>query len=165
MATTNTTPTVAAAAAAPKKKTAKKTKTTAVAGGTGKKVVKNKTAKKVAETKAAAKKTPAKKTPAAPNKKEGLRKPQVRVLEVLAKAGNRAMNRAEIAEKGSVDLAMLNAYIGSNNPERRAKNDKSDFVCLLTLGFVKMAPQEEEGRGTYYTITPAGKNALKAVAK
>jgi hypothetical protein len=95
-------------------------------------------------------------------KKEGLRKPQVRILAALAKAKT-PLTRNEIAEKATCDKAWLNSWIGSKNPEIRAKNDKAEFPCLLTLKLVK--DNEDEEKGTVYIITPAGKAALAAASK
>jgi DNA-binding MarR family transcriptional regulator len=120
---------------------------------------------KAAPKKAAKKPAKATKEKAAPRtKKEGLRKPQVRVLQALAKA-NKPLNRAEIAEKGGVDLAMLNSYIGSHDEATRKKNDAKVCVSLLTLGYVKHADEQAEGRGVYYAITPTGKAALSKAAE
>jgi DNA-binding MarR family transcriptional regulator len=119
---------------------------------------KKKAAKKAPKKAAKApKKGKAAKAPRA--KKEGLRKPQVRVLEALAKS-KKSLSRTEISEKGGVDLAMLNSYIGSQDDSIRKKNDELVCKSLLTLGFVKYGTQQEEGRGMYYDITPAGRKAL-----
>lgn len=98
-------------------------------------------------------------TPKKPAKKTGeLRKPQVRVLQALAKSKT-ALSRAEISVKGKVDRPMLNSYIGAHDEKIRAKNDKLMGPSLLTRGYVKYAP-EEEGRGAAYVITAAGRKAL-----
>lgn len=98
-------------------------------------------------------------------KKEGLRKPQVRVLRALNKS-NRALNRSEVGTKAEVDVATLTEVIGSSDPKTRAANDKrKGWDSLITLGFVKEAAEEEEGTGTYYNITAAGKKALEKVAE
>lgn len=140
--------------AAPRKKAAKK----AAPKKAAKKTAKKKAAKKGGKKAVKKTGTKAKKTPRA--KKEGLRKPQVRVLAALEKA-SRALNRAEISAKGEVDLAMLNSYIGSHDDKVRAKNDKNVCLSLLTLGYVKTSAAEEEGHGVYYKITATGSTALK----
>jgi hypothetical protein len=89
--------------------------------------------------------------------KDGLRKPQIRVLGALAKS-KQPLTRPEISEKGDVDLACLNSYIGAHDKKIRAKNDKN-YKSLLTLGFVK--DSEREGK-TVYAITAAGRKALAA---
>ena len=90
-----------------------------------------------------------------------LRRPQVRVLQALAKA-NRGFNRAEISEKGNVDRPMLNSYLGAHDEEVRAANDEKNYPCLLTLKFVHYVPSEaENGGGHYYGITAAGRKALE----
>lgn len=103
------------------------------------------------------KKSTKKKSPA---KKEGLSKPQVRVLQCLAKA-KKPLTRAEISDKGNVDLAMLNSYIGSQNDAIRKKNDQKVMPSLLTLKLVRQV-LPEEGQGASYEITTVGAKALKA---
>ena len=101
------------------------------------------------KSKSAAKKgsKPAKKVAKkkAPAKKTGLRKPQVRVLQCLAKA-KKPLTRAEVSEKGEVDLAMLNSYIGSSDDATRKKNDQKVMPSLLTLKLVRQT-LPEEGKG------------------
>lgn len=100
--------------------------------------------------------------PATREKKDGLRKPQVRVLQFLAKQ-SKPQPRTVIAEKSPVDQAMLNSYIGSSDPAIRAKNDKAVCVSLLTLQYVKAELPAEENGATCYTITAKGKAALAKV--
>lgn len=107
-----------------------------------------KTAPKTAEKKAA----PAKKA-------DGLRKPQVRVLKALVKAG-KPLTRNEIAEKAGVDAAWLTEYIGSPDAEKRAKND-AKFKSLITLGLVKFAAPADEGEPARYDVTPKGRETSK----
>lgn len=116
------------------------------------------------------KKAPAKAAPAKPaakaegHKKEGLRKPQIRVLKALL--SGKEMTRKEIAEKGEVDQAFLTSYIGSNDPDIRAKTDKQVCMSLLTLGYVKAVVVQGEGYGpTTYQITAKGKAAYEKAVK
>jgi DNA-binding MarR family transcriptional regulator len=95
-------------------------------------------------------------------KATGLRKPQIRVLECLAKA-NRSFNRSDISAEAKVDQAMLVEYVGSLDEERRAKNDKK-FPSLLTLKLVAVSSPENGARGAYYKITAAGRKALEGGA-
>jgi hypothetical protein len=91
--------------------------------------------------------------------KGGLRKPQVRILAALKKAG-KELTRKEIAEKAPVDNAYCTEWIGSVDPTIRAKNDKA-CVSLLTMKFVKAS--EGDGKAvTTYAITPAGIKALES---
>lgn len=92
--------------------------------------------------------------------KEGLdlRKPQIKVLEVLSKAKS-ALTRNAISEKAGCRVHMLSAYLGSNDREKREANDKKHYPSLLSLGFVK-AEISEGMEGTTYTITPKGLKAL-----
>jgi hypothetical protein len=89
----------------------------------------------------------------------GLRKPQIRILEALAKA-KKPMSRKEISEKAPVDLAFCTEYVGSHDEDVRKKND-AKFPCLITLGMVKYAPSGD-ATGGHYEITDKGR---KAVAK
>ncbi len=104
-----------------------------------------------------------KKTEGKPEKK-GLRKAQVKVLQVLLKADG--LNRQQIAEKSGCDLAWMNSWIGSNDKEVRAKNDAKEFPCLLTLGYVKVVPATSDDiRGTCYSISSNGRKALEKIQK
>src|SRR3954453_1577457 len=89
---------------------------------------------------------------------DGLRKPQVRVLEALAKS-KEPLNRKEISTKGKVDLAMLNSYLGAHDLKIRAKNDKAVCPSLLTLGYV--TAKDSDGT-VVYSITASGKKAVEA---
>lgn len=97
-------------------------------------------------------------------KKEGLRKPQVRILAYLNKQAT-PKTRKEISEKAPVDAACCVEYIGSSDVETRKKNDERKFPSLLTLGHVKLGQPAEEGGADVYSITPAGKKALAAAEK
>lgn len=93
-------------------------------------------------------------------KKTGLRTPQVRILTCLAKAKT-ALTRKEISEKAPVDLAFCTEYVGSNDPERRAKNDLK-FPSLITLGHVKAEQHDVDGKDVIrYSITAKGRKALE----
>lgn len=87
--------------------------------------------------------------------KPGLRKPQIRILAVLAKG--KPMTRAMIAEKAPVDVASCTSLIGSHDEAVRKANDKRFFPSLLGLGLVKFANGEELG-GTAYEISAKGKS-------
>lgn len=120
-----------------------------------------------AESKAA--KTPAPKTDKTSTngaaKKDGLRKPQIKVLEVLNKTG-RSLTSKEIAEKGQIDRASLSGYIGALDDARRSNDDKNRFVSLLTLKFVRCAPPEsDDDKATRFEITALGKKALEKATK
>ena len=99
--------------------------------------------------------------------KDGLRKPQIRILQVLAKG--KALTRGQISEKAPVDNAFCTEYMGSLNEEVRAKND-AKYPCLLTLKFIKAETHDIDGKDTVmYSITAAGTaglaKALKAAAE
>lgn len=113
-----------------------------------------KKAPKTATKKAATKAAPA---PAPESKAAGLRKPQVRILEALAKS-KAPLTRREIADAAPCDFAGCTEWLGSQDPETRAKNDAKHFPSLLTLGYIAAA--EGDG-GVTYTITPAGRAVVK----
>lgn len=130
---------------------------------------------KAAKKTAAKKKTPAKKAASAPRaKKEGLRKPQVRILKTLSK-NSKPLTRSEIADKAPVDVATCVEYIGSDDDGVRKSNDKKHFPSLVTLGFVKATDgSPKKGKdGTFsdnagpteYSITATGRKALEAAGK
>lgn len=95
---------------------------------------------------------------AAPAKKDGVSKPQVRILKALAalKPG-RSLDRVKLAERSNVHINWIIEYVGSAEPV-------SDFVRgykkLIPAGFVKANDDPEVGRS--YEITPAGRKALAA---
>lgn len=94
-------------------------------------------------------------------KKDGLRKPQVRILSALS-ASKKALSRQQIAVKAPVDAAACVEYIGSHDPVKREANDKKHFPSLISLGLVKAEQHDVEGRDTVvYSITAKGKTAVK----
>ena len=126
-------------------------------------------------TKAAAKTTTRKRTPAkkaepktspqaepkTPAKKEGLRKPQLRVLATLAKVKT-LLSRKEVSEKAKVDKASLTEYLGSADEETRLANDAKHFKSLVSYGYVKQEVYVVEDREVvHYKITAAGRKAAK----
>lgn len=121
-------------------------------------------AKKAPKAKKPVAKKPAKATneSAGRPRKEGLRKPQIRILQALKKAG-KPLDRKTIAAKAPVDVATCVEYIGSHDDSIRAANDKKHFPSLLTLGFVKFGPSAEEG-GVAYEISAKGKQALEKLS-
>lgn len=116
---------------------------------------------------AAKKNTPAKKAPARkPAKKsaakadpEALRKPQVRILQVLAKA-KKPLSRADLIAKG-IEATSLGGYIGLHDEEARATQEARDgYKSLLTRKFVRYAPDQDGSGKAFYQITATGKKAL-----
>jgi len=85
-----------------------------------------------------------------------IRKPQLRLLETLAKVG--PMTRKALAEKAKVDPAGCTEYLGSDDAATRKANDKKHFPSLVSLGFV--LGESKDGEPTTYKITPAGKTYL-----
>jgi hypothetical protein len=97
------------------------------------------------------------KTDATPERADGLRDSQVRVLQVLSKA-KEPLSRTEIKDKAELSSSIL--QIGSPDLDLRKTNDKDHYPSLLSL---KMISEEEvEGkRGQCYSITAKGKAAVK----
>lgn len=111
-------------------------------------------AKKPASKKAPAKKTPAKAAPAKATK-EGLRKPQVRILAVLAKANGKPMTRTKIGELTNLDAAWVGAFIGGSGQRTRP------FEQLDPAGYVKTTTTKVDDRDiTTHSITDKGRKAL-----
>lgn len=106
----------------------------------------------------AAKKKTSKPVAAAPPS-NGLRKTQVRVLQVLAKAS--PMTRAKLKEKANVDISVV---VGCQDDAARAASDaKHNVKSLLTLGYVRFKDRAvEKGMApeTVYEITAPGRKAL-----
>lgn len=126
--------------------------------------------KKAAAKKAVAKKVPAKKVAAkaAPKTdakkpaavKDGLRKPQLRLLETLKKV-KRPTERKLLAERAEVDNAMCTEYLGSIDAEVRAKNDEK-FKSLVSWKYVKVEKIDDGGKDkVVYSITDAGLKFLE----
>lgn len=145
-----------------------------------KKAAPSKTTKKAATKKASAKKAPAKKSTkkAAPAKKEaakktstprakkeGLRKPQERILLALAKYGE--LTRSEIAAKAPVDNAFCTELVGSRKPEVREKNDVKHFPSLISLDLVRATDHENsEGKMVVgFSLTAKGKKEAEKLSK
>lgn len=151
--------------AAATKKTATKTtagKKASTKAATGKKTATKKTAtkaatgKKTATKKAATGEAPAKKP------KSELRKPQLRILQALQDGST--LDRKAISLKAPVDVATCVEYLGSHDPEKRAKNDEKHFKSLITWGYVKLEKHDVDGKDTHvYSITPAGKKYLDSL--
>lgn len=118
-----------------------------------------------ATTEAKTKKTAAVATPAVAGakKKDGLRKPQIRVLECLAKAQT-PITRKQIAEQASVDNSSLSGYIGAFDTALREADDKAKgWKSLISLGYVKVGVDEE--LGMVHSISATGRKALEKANK
>lgn len=92
--------------------------------------------------------------------KEGLRAPQIRILQALSKSKT-PLNRAEIASQAPCDVASLTEQLGSLDEAKRLVNDVKHFPSLLSLGFVKSDTGES---GVVYSITANGRKALEKAA-
>lgn len=98
--------------------------------------------------------------PTSQRKIDGLKKPQVRILEALSD-GN-WLSRAEIATKAKVDNASLTGYLGSMDPETREKNDTEWYMCLMSLKCVKSKVTDENGKDVpRFAISAIGKAKIK----
>ena len=135
------------------------TKKTAKKASVKKASVKKASIKK-ASIKKTTKKAPVKKAPVAKKERDpnALRKPQIRILQALAKSG-KPLSRKELADKASVDQAGCVEWVGSVNSDIREANDKKHFPSLVSRKFVRFDNQDINGRDTVvYAITAAGKS-------
>jgi len=115
---------------------------------------KMKTAKKT--TKTVAKKT----VKTAAKKSNGLRKPQLRILQALLKG--KSLTRQQLAAKAPVDAAATTEYIGSLDPSTREANDKKHFPSLISLKALKVEQHDVNGKDVIvFAITAAGKKLAK----
>ena len=126
--------------------------------------------------KAAAKKTPAPKAekpaaePAAPEKgkkgkakKEGLPRPQLRVLAALADSDG-PLTKAEVTAKAKINAGIIADAIGRFDAEARKKRDAElKRFSLLSAAFVRLVEVkagEDTKAETRLEITEAGRDAL-----
>lgn len=130
-----------------------------------KKTVATKTATKTAKKatkKATPKKAPVKKAskPSANGeaKEKGVNKPQLRILQALAKI-NKRISKKELAEKSQVDPTKMGVFVGPRDNESAATSERWPFPGLVELGLVKVDQHEDE-RGHYCTITAKGKKLV-----
>lgn len=157
MSQTNGTATLTPAPKAPKaKKTAQVTAAPA-------KATKEKAVKKPVPA-------PKVKTPqTAPVEKDGLLKPQVRILTALA-AAKKPLTKAQVGKQAVIPETWIAEYIGGTT------NPKSDRVRgvlkLIPAGFVARKEEKVEQREdktwiteTVYVLTPVGRKALIAAQK
>ena len=106
-----------------------------------------------------AKKTATKKTANA--KSNGLRKPQLRILQALV-TSRKALTRQQIAAKAPVDAAATTEYIGSLDPQTREANDLKHFPSLISLKALKVEQHDVKGKDVIvFSITAKGKKLAK----
>jgi hypothetical protein len=88
-----------------------------------------------------------------------LRKPQVRILRVLA--DGRARTRQQIVKDAEVERAWCTEYLGSSNADIRAKNDALRFPSLLTLDLIRSETIDANGKDlVVFEITSKGRRAV-----
>lgn len=98
-------------------------------------------------------------------RKDGLRKAQIRILQLLSKASN-PLTRPEIAKKAPCDLANCTELIGSHNDDVRKANDAKHFPSLRSLGFVRVEVHDIDGKDVFHhSITATGRKALEKALK
>jgi hypothetical protein len=116
-----------------------------------------KAAPKAKAAKPVAKKPAKAKTEKAPRDKSVLSKPQIRILQCLAKG--KALSRKQISEKAPVDNALCTSYIGAIDPEILARPEHA--FSLINRKFVRAEQHDVDGKDVIlYTITASGKVAL-----
>lgn len=108
-------------------------------------------------------------------RKEGLRVPQIRVLQVLTKSKG-PLSRSAISVKcGNKTTVVVGRAVGYSDPARRATFEQtkdgggspgSPCPSLLTLGYVKERELDVEGVSeTVLELTPKGAKAFQALGK
>jgi hypothetical protein len=101
--------------------------------------------------------------PKARAKKDGLRKPQIRVLQFLAKSQSKTgIDVNTIAEKAPVDKAWVSdAVFGRHDPVKRKEVEAAGYPSLLTLKLVEeLRIEAGEINEWRYKITEKGRKAL-----
>jgi len=102
--------------------------------------------------------------------KEGLRKPQVQLLQALSKS-KRPLSRSELASAAApFDPTKVGDYCGPRPADRTAKAAaRYPFPDLVSLKFVRVSftrPATDGAKGKMqYEITAAGKAALQKALK
>lgn len=96
-------------------------------------------------------------------KKDGLRGPQIRILQTLAR-NSRPLSRKQIAEKAGVDPTKIGDYAGPRPDSQSFETaEKWPFPDLHTAKLVRVEQHDIDGRDVLcYTITAAGRKALEA---
>jgi DNA-binding MarR family transcriptional regulator len=98
-------------------------------------------------------------------KKDGLRKPQIRILDYLAGAKG-PVTRKTISEEAQVDRAGLTEWIGSDDKTKRLANDTKHFPSLLSLALIRSKSLDQNGvEETVYEITASGRKAIAKLSK
>ncbi len=97
-----------------------------------------------------------------PSRKNGLRRGQVRILEVLSKVKG-GMTRSAIAEKTRITgrlgiTGQLSDLLGHVDPDRRGSET---LLCLRHVEEVRVAVEEGMRAERLYRITDAGREALE----
>jgi hypothetical protein len=91
-----------------------------------------------------------------------LRKPQVRILRVLA--DGRARTKPQISKDTGI-LQWLYCLLGAQDEEVRARNDVRMYPSLLTLGLIRSEVMDAGGKDVYvYEITPKGRQVVVRLA-
>lgn len=91
-----------------------------------------------------------------------LRKPQIRILRVLA--DGRARTKAQISKDTGI-LQWLHCLLGAHDEEVRANNDMRRYLSLLTLGLIRSEIMDVGGKDIHvYEITPKGRQVVARLA-
>ena len=107
---------------------------------------------------------------------DGLRLPQVRVLQVLASVARGTLTRTKISERcGNKTNVVVGRAIGYSDPEKRTAFEQTKdgggrpgkpCPSLLTLGYVREVEVDVDGvTETGVVITPSGRKALEALGQ
>jgi hypothetical protein len=91
-----------------------------------------------------------------------LRKPQIRILRVLA--DGRSRTKAQISKDTGI-LQWLHCLLGAHDEEVRANNDMRRYLSLLTLGLIRSEIMDVGGKDVHvYEITPKGRQVVTRLA-
>lgn len=95
-----------------------------------------------------------------------LRKPQIRLLQAMAKAKG-PLNAARLCELAGVDRAWVNEFTGKLDADKRADADeKYNVKSLVTRGYAKVRQVDVEGKKeTVWEITATGRKGLETALK
>lgn len=111
---------------------------------------------------------PAKAAKAAPKSRaehadrDGILRPQARILAALAKASPQPLNKAAIAERADVHPNWVAEYVGSDDMVSDRVRGCLKLMPAKLVKLVKLPVDDEKGRlERNYEITAAGRKALE----
>ena len=103
----------------------------------------------------------------AKSKNSGPNRPQIRILQAMAKA-RKPLTKAALAKASGVHVNWIAEYVGSKDGEPRVRQSgELKDLKLVPAGLAKLVSVDVDGQSeTMYDITAPGRKALeKAAAK